>query len=300
MSAIKLINPQGFYNNYYGHSHFYLSQIIKYFNTNNENVIVYFAGDSTLDNKHWIDDKYYYPAINSYENIFKPTIMKGDFSYYLNKEFVERNYENYKVVNCAREASAFSDKNELCEQDKIILNNIKEQDILIVSIGGNDLALLPSFSILINFITLNYFNRSSTIDDISGSAWGLQSLVKSFKEGITKYIKKLVAKTKPSKIIVCMFYYPDANWVSSWCGFFLDISGYTLNQKRVQAIIRQIYNLAIKEIKIRHVEMRYFPMFEYLDPNNSNDYIGRVEPSEQGTAKMSKGLVDLILSQSIN
>jgi len=288
------ISSQAFYNQYFGHPSHLLSKVVTHFNKYENNRIVYLAGDSTLDNKFWIKGSY--PAINGYEEVLSPSSCKGDFAYYLNNELIYNDLNHYKVVNCAREASSFTDKEySLCEQDIIIRENIKANDVLIVSIGGNDLALVPSISLLSNFIIANYFNRASTLENNPEKAWGLSDVVKTFRVGITKYIKKLIRKTKPSKVIICMVYYPDTNFVSSWCGPFLTLSGYSFNPSRIQAIIKHIYNEAICNIKLKGVETLYFPMFEHLDANDTTNYVGRVEPSELGTEKLSKELVKLIV-----
>ena len=48
------------------------------------------------------------------------------------------------------------------------------------------------------------------------SALGMQYFVKMFKEEIQSYVKKLISKRKPKKVVVCMIYFPDEKDQSSW------------------------------------------------------------------------------------
>jgi len=67
-----------------------------------------------------------------------------------------------------------------------------------------------------------------------------------FKERIEKYIEKLVSKTKPKMILVCMIYYLDEKMVPSWANASLGAMGYNQNPKKLQVYIRKIYEVATR------------------------------------------------------
>ena len=73
--------------------------------------------------------------------------------------------EEYVVINCAIEESTLGERkeNKLLEQDKFIQNRIKKEDILIVSVGGNDIALSPNISTIWNMLLLMKLNSENTI-----------------------------------------------------------------------------------------------------------------------------------------
>ena len=85
-----------------------------------------------------------------------------DVSYHLNS--LMKN-EEYVVINCAIEESTLGERkeNKLLEQDKFIQNRIKKEDILIVSVGGNDIALSPNISTIWNMLLLMKLNSENTI-----------------------------------------------------------------------------------------------------------------------------------------
>ena len=59
------------------------------------------------------------------------------------------NDSEYITINCAIEESALNERKEgLLSQDEFVRDHIKKDDILIVSVGGNDVALKPSETFL--------------------------------------------------------------------------------------------------------------------------------------------------------
>lgn len=61
------------------------------------------------------------------------------------------------------------------------------------------------------------------------------------KNSIKNYIEKLVAKTKPRKVLVCMIYYLDENNVPSWANTALGALGYNSDPERLQLLIRKVF-----------------------------------------------------------
>ena len=106
--------------------------------------------------------------------------------------------------------------------------NCKDGDVLVISIGGNDIALAPSLKTIFSMAGLNWFTSLSSIRE-SNTGWGIGHLEKLFRCGIENYIKRLCEKAKPSKVLVCMIYYPsEYNEESppSWADPLLSILGY--------------------------------------------------------------------------
>ena len=82
---------------------------------------------------------------------------------------------NIFVLNCAVEEATLGYKQyRLNEQDRFIQKHITNNDILIVSCGGNDLALHPSISTLWNMFKLMTFNSKDYIKTNPSGAWGME------------------------------------------------------------------------------------------------------------------------------
>ena len=199
---------------------------------------------------------------------------------------------------------------------QFIRDNIQPQDTLIVSIGGNDIALAPAPCTIVNMLGLIYctpmcciengFGRPIPVDDccLGCGASCLSTLTSCppcggyflhlFKVRIQKYLENLLSKTRPKQVAICMIYYPDENpREASWADWALGILGYDRNPKKLQVAIRKIFELAVSEINIRGVEkITPIPLFEVLDGSETKDYVCRVEPSEEGGRKMAEFILD--------
>jgi hypothetical protein len=80
-----------------------------------------------------------------------------DIAYWLNKHLVDRRQGHRMVaVNGAVEESTVGDRAccNLLPQDRFIRDNITENDTLIVSVGGNDIALKPAPCTIVNMLLL--------------------------------------------------------------------------------------------------------------------------------------------------
>nr|QBK90029.1 MAG: hypothetical protein LCPAC101_03140 [Pithovirus LCPAC101] len=276
-----------FYDTYYGHT---IDHLTKVYSKLKNKDIVFLAGDSSLDNKYWLDNENFHHAINGYEDILSPPYMKPDISYHLNSKL-----KNMACINCAVEASSISSrinsKSKLLEQDIFIRNNIKNTDSLVISLGGNDIALCPNAQTILNMGSLVYMNTLDMIKAGPNVAWGLKYFIELFGDRIKEYIGEIISKTKPKKIIICTIYYPDLEVTGGWADKVLKYINYDGNPKMLQEAINQIFIHATSKIKIDGVEVIPFPMYEILDGNDTNDYVSRVEPSYQGGEKIAEGLM---------
>ncbi len=287
-SKLPRINTKHFYGNYHGHTLKDLCLLytgLKMFNPDNE--FVYLAGDSSFDNKYWLpDDRILLEkAVNDYQYILDDPYMKPDINYHLNNIFSP---VNKCAINCAVEESTLGMRaNKLLPQDKFIRDTITEKDTLIISVGGNDIALRPTTKTIWNMLLLMKFNSKNTISKGPNAAWGMSYFVKMFKNDVEAYIRKLTSKTKPSKIIVCMIYFPDEKMTGSWADTTLGHLGYNSDPSKLQLAIRRMYEYATKELQVGDLTIIPFPMFKVLDGKSSNDYVQRVEPSDSGGRKLA-------------
>lgn len=284
------INTHDFYHEYHGHKIVHLKILLhclKQFNPNRS--YIYLAGDSSLDNKFWLLNDTPQPATNDYQYILEPPIMIPDIAYHMNQLF---NGTQYCVINTAIEESTIANRNTyLLDQDKFIKENITQNDILIVSIGGNDIALSPTIQTLFNMVLMMYANNVASIQKGPDSAWGMNHFIDMFKNKVTDYILKIIGDKRPKKIIVCTIYYPDQKMTGSWADKTLGYLGYNTEPQKLQAAIKQIFIHATYNIQIIGSQVIPVPLFQILDGTNTHDYIHRVEPSNQGGSKMAKKLV---------
>lgn len=277
-----MLETKKYYSTYYGHSAIYLYHLSKL-----NKPKIYLAGDSSLDNKFWIKDSWY-NAVNEYKNILTPPEMIGDVCYHMNSI-----NNDYITINCATEEATVSSKNVLCESDLIIRDNLKNDDILVISIGGNDIMLKPTIMTTLKLGLLLLSDINNIKED------NLDFLVEIFKDKIISYIKSLCSKQIPKKVIVCGIYFPCEKFQQGWSNNTLKLINYDTNPLKIQILIEKIFEYAIKNIKIDEINISYLPFHKVLDAKNEDDYIARVEPSYLGGEKMAKAIIDTIYNNEI-
>ena len=81
------VPSRAFYLTYHGHEPEFLHRIYTPLRRQHRRMI-FLAGDSSLDNKYWFADTA--PAVNGYELLLRPPVMKQDVCYWINHEIVER------------------------------------------------------------------------------------------------------------------------------------------------------------------------------------------------------------------
>jgi len=261
--------------------------------------IIYLAGDSSLDNKYWV------PSSNGpygsplpvelpeiYRIAFDPPRPKPDVAFWLNHVLGER----ATALNLAIEESTLRERDDdLLEHDKFIRDNIRAEDILIVSVGANDIALRPTFATVRHMLKLAWLTPRGFLE--RKSAWGLGYFTNLFKDQIEAYVSRLVEKQKPRAVIACMIYFPLEAGVSkqrSWADLPLKALGYNWFPGQLQAAIRAMYELSTKRIKIEGTNVVPCPLFEALDGKREEYYVARVEPSTDGGHKMALQFKELL------
>ena len=250
-------------------------------------------------------------------------MSRRDVAHCMNVELERQgNGNKFVTVNCAVEESkiASRDCGKLLSHDKFIRDHITKNDILVVSMGGNDIALSINPFTICNMLGLICCTTTSCIANCScgcdipvacsnpcccgGScvgclsnacAWpyGLGYFIHLFKTKIQDVLARIVDKQLPKVIAVCMIYYPSEDTDGSWADRVLGILGYNKNPSKLQHLISHIFVLATQKIKIPGTTVIGIPLFKVLNGKTFSDYEQRVEPSATGGEKMAQ----IILSE---
>jgi len=314
-----------YYCEYFGHDVRLLRRLHDGLRSPNGRACIFLAGDSSLDNKFWFDSEAV--AVNGYEQLLQPPRMKQDVCYWLNAELQKRGLgTRYFCLNTAVEATSLNSRAccSLLPQDRLIREQITPQDTLIVSIGGNDLALNPVLATIANIVPLLCCTPEVCIERwacacppnlhvdtgccgcglpgclVSPLGWpvGMAYFVDLFKNRVQDYIERVLGGRRPAQVVVCMYYFLDMHGRGSWADGFLAAMCYDCAPTRLQAAIKKIFELATSRIRIPGVKVVPFPLFEALDGADTRDYVQRVEPSVRGGAKMACALVDALFGSS--
>eukprot|EP00435_Cladocopium_sp_Y103_P026180 s913_g6.t1 len=307
----KKIPAQAFYEEYHGHQVEHLRQLVNGLRAKNpRRSFVYLAGDSTLDNKHWLfqggkslpEEKSKSAALNGYEDLLEPALMMHDVSFWVNYELAKEKPEPPIVcINGAVEESCISQREVegLLAQDKFIRDSLTEDDILVVDVGGNDVALRPTCGIIVNMALLLYLTPTCFIRCCPWLVPGMWYFIYMFRVRLRRITEKLIAARKPKKVIICMLYFLDEKPGGSWADGTLKALGYDTNPEKLQTVMRQVYSLAVSGIRIPGTEVVTLPLYEVLDGKDTNDYVARVEPSDPGGHKLAVVLKDAILGRDV-
>eukprot|EP00536_Pseudo-nitzschia_multiseries_P008520 jgi/Psemu1/287856/fgenesh1_pg.216_\ len=331
-----MINGSRFYGEYHGHPVRDLELLLPALRESSESLI-WTAGDSSLDNKYWFQDPR--PAVGAYQRVLEPPArMNADVTYWLNHIAQQRQRNQAQegqpsqlrstrmaTINAAVEASTVNERTRrLRSQDIFLRDNLRPEDTLVVSIGGNDIAMMPMPCTICSILSLVHMPISclessscvcaSPPCDEHCCGCGPVAMTSCacacppclgytthlFGTRVQKYIEKLTAKTMPKRILVCMIYYPDETATPSWAGPALRSLGYDQNPETLQYLIRRTFVEATLKIRIRSchrsasTDVIPVPLFNVLDGKTREDYVARVEPSSRGGRKMAEYLLDII------
>jgi hypothetical protein len=315
------IDSTRYYAEYHGHLVEHLKVLLPALRESSDSMI-WTAGDSSLDNKYWFSDKR--SALGAYDGILDPPVMNADVTYWLNRLALEHasarddGSKGIATINTAIEATTLQQRTwKLLAQDEFLRDNIQPTDTLIVSIGGNDVALAPTPCTIGAMLSLVKMSQSCM--ENSCTCWtppcnehcygcgpvAIASCCSSFPPclgytnhlfgtRIQHYVEKLTAKTKPKRVLVCMIYYLDEAPTPSWAGKALECLGYDDDPEQLQFLIRKMYVEAISKIRVEGTTVIPIPLFDALDGKTSDDSVARVEPSSQGGKKMAGYLLKMI------
>jgi hypothetical protein len=188
-------------------------------------------------------------------------------------------------LNLAAEDSTLAEKSAgLSAYDCFIRDNLRPNDILVVSIGVNDVALKPSTA---NTLAIGALLLSPTALIEAEWAPGLNHFKTVFRSNVESYVKELTTKTVPATILVCMTYFPDEKQ-DAGAPKALGKLGYNLFPQKFQAIIRKLYEIGTTEIEVPGANVVPVPLFEVLDGKDTNMYVHRVKLSVQGARAIAR------------
>ena len=319
------VRTSSYYATYHGHDVEHLEELLPVLRrggNDGKRACIFLAGDSSLDNKFWFENSA--DALNGYEHVLEPPRMKLDICYWLNFEARRRGLSELFCLNTAIEATTLNDRSFGCvlAQDRFIRDHIGANDYLVVSVGGNDLAMAPVLATIINIIPLLCCTPQWCVEHCSVACppnlhvdcgcfgcglpgcvagtlcgWppGMGYFVDLFANRVQNYIVNMLGSRRPRKVVACMIYFLDVAGRGSWADGFLCCMGYNCAPSRLQSAIRAVFNLATRRIRIPGTEVVAMPLFEVLDGSCSEDYVQRVEPSPTGGRKIATALIDAIL-----
>ena len=304
-----------YYGEFHGHPIRDLETIHGYLRVRNkEKCCVFFLGDSSLDNKYWFHEVS--EAVNGYEEVIKERIMKLDVCYWVNRFAQERNLPMF-CLNTGVEATTLNSRySNLLAQDVYARDHLTQRDSLIVSVGGNDIALSPTLKTIVSMLSIIRVTSKATIQFLLDAnpecgfcgkwsctfcSWhypfGLNHFVHLFKNRVESYIQRVCALVRPRIVLVCMIYYPKTSPASpSWADVALQALRYNTDPEKLQMMIRLTYKLGTSRIQLEGTKVIPIPLFEVLDAENGDDYRYRVEPSPNGGRKMAERFIDVLSS----
>jgi hypothetical protein len=255
--------------------------------------IVYLAGDSSLDNKYWVtpDVELSVDVPGIYKHTLDRPKPKPDVAFWLNSLLGER----ATCINTAVEESMLRDRDrDLLPHDEFIRDNIRSEDILIVSVGANDIALKPLPCTIRHMLQLAWVTPRSSLEN--GTAWSLKYFNDMFGTKVQNYVDRMTAKTRPRAIIICMIYFPLESGLGqqSWADTQLKTLGYNTWPEQLQTAISTLYRTATQKIELNGTEVVPCALHEVLDGKDAKDYTERVEPNETGGEKMAQRFAALL------
>ena len=278
--------------------------------------IVFLMGDSTLDNKFWLRACPRMAAGGGYERFISPPLVVPDVTSCLIAALSSEMGLSHTVLNCAVEESTLqgrvvrqvgsSGPPQLTRPHDIFAAQAcgaVTGDIMVLSLGGNDIVLSPSLSTIAALVGTLHCASISALE--SGTAWGFNTLIKLFRDDMQTYINALYnAGARPSTIIVLFPYLPEragSLTQSSWADTSLKLLGYDAAPENLERVMRAVYKRAtclLQPPPMASQSTRIIPVALFdgvLDSTSgSGDFIARVEPSAKGSAKIAHRLAKII------
>ncbi|KAJ3322007.1 hypothetical protein HDU93_003157, partial [Gonapodya sp. JEL0774] len=224
---------------------------------------IFLMGDSSMDNKYWLADSDQRSPVGNYPLPW----MKPDIAYAINAQLEARGLsKTWFCINTAVEATCLSDRHgSLLSQDEFVVTHLEPGDVIVASIGANDIALRPTLLTGLSMLTLTWTIPRFWLERVADAAlpapswWalppGLGHFVHLFKNRVSSYLNRIVRINRPRAILVCAIYYPCMSAASpSWADRALSALGYDSDPLKLQAAIRCIYRLATSGVKVNGVD----------------------------------------------
>lgn len=297
LQAMKKCTGEQYAEEHYGHKKEHLEALIALQKRSLNKNIIYFAGDSALDNKYWLKNKAErQPAVNDLDKFFEDNKCIPDVEYWLNY-YLDSAKQNFAAVNTAVEEARIYDykdktssqKAEVKMTSELIRNNITQNDYLVVNVGGNDVLLANEPRKKEEFKKLFSSNQAE-------KEAAMKFFVNFIRDDTQAMISaELVSEQKPKGVVICTFYMPswDAD-ASSWSETVKLLDG---KEEEFLSFAQKIHTEAVSQIRITGTQIIPLPLYEHLTGKDFGDYVDRVEPSSQGGKKMAKAIYDKIFIQ---
>lgn len=275
-NSATTIDTQSFYTTYSGHP----LRALRLLARNPPKPVIWLVGDSTLDNKYWIPFTHQLHPDRHHSRFLTYSPIKRDVSYWLNSL-----YPRYITINCAVEATTVAQRRaRLLPHDRIVHDHLAANDVLVVSVGGNDVALAPSLRTILSVLAQTH----------SCSRLGLEHLACIFGDAVQRYVSKLVEKQHPTLVVVCGLYFPDCAPGPSWASLLLRVLQYNSRPHKLQRAIVRVFEAAVARVSVPGVRVVTLPLYSVLDGVKSSHYVQRIEPSEEGGMVMARLMKDTI------
>jgi hypothetical protein len=211
----------------------------------------------------------------------------------VNRELAEQGLGEYACINAAVEESTVGDREKgLLPHDEFVRDHIQSDDVVIVSMGGNDIALKPTTGTMLAIGALNFLTPTAMVRGGWGPGFG--HLKGIFCDQVEVFLKRVYEKHTPKLTIPCTIYYPAVSG-ASWANGLLDRLGYTAESpEKLQALIDSCFAHMTSQIKVEGGAVAPIALSTVLDCRDEKDYDNRVEPSIQGGEKMGRAFVRII------
>jgi len=291
------INARAYYGEFYGHQVAHLESVYASLSAAGCKRFIFLAGDSTLDNKYWLEETA--PACNGYEHILRPPRMKKDVAYWLNRLAADRlGPLEVCTIMSSVEASTLADRKNFAEplaQDAFVRDHLRPSDFVILSAGGNDIALRPTVATALNMVLAT---RSPAWLSRCGVWPGLGYLVRFFCDGFAAMLRQIAHPSLRARALVCMIYYPqERSDRKSWASLALRALGYDSDPSKLQLVIREVFEQGLQKLTVEGTRIVPIPLYTVLNASDGRDYEHRVEPSVEGGRKMATAFLDALLVQ---
>lgn len=292
------VDARAFYSTYHGHDAGHLAAVQSLLRSAGARRFIYLAGDSSLDNKYWLSSEPLVAACAGMESALSPANARvpPDVAAQINSRLIEQLGAGWACLNAAVEESTLSDRQDghvLPPQDEWLAGVLTPADVLVCSAGGNDVVLAPSVSTVAALAALLIAASENGLRD--GTAYGMATVERLFRDGVEAWLARLCAHTQPSLIVVCFPYFPHEGG-AGWADAALSLMGYGTNPRRLQTVMRAVFARATRAVRApggsRVVSLALYDVLDSAPA--SGDYIARVEPSAAGGAKMAVAIVNAI------
>lgn len=307
------LDPGAFYATYHGHTLQHLSHLhatlVAAAPEHERPRCCFLLGDSTMDNKHWFfsgrrpkEDQlqapgFTAPACNGFGASLTPPRMVQDIAYWMNHIAEERlGPRRLMTFNAAIEESTAANRDgSVLPHDAWAGQHATRRDCVVLSVGGNDIALRPTARTILNMLLLTRSPRT-----MIANAWapGFGYFVKLFRDKARSILTRAFPDptTRPAKALVCVLYYPDETPGGSWADYPLSKLGYDADPGKLQLLLRSLFDTIRRDgIQVDGMDVDIIPMFELLDPKVFDPPLHRVHRVAPDTAVVVPALPNPIL-----